>query len=170
MTKKSENSRLKPILISAVILIWGAIIYRAIFMVKASPNTHEAAYVDDKLTDKYKFTADTFSVSANFRDPFIGKIGSSIPNGTKKYSSGTKKKVVKKEKPKVTPCSWPSISFGGIIHNNNANRDIALLRVNGKKRLVKEGDIISELSVMSVSTDSIIVSNKFCTKTFYRVR
>ena len=169
MSKKESNNKLKPVLIVAVIFIWGGIIFRVVGMFSSSGDN--TLLFDNNLSEQnhYKFKTDSFSIAANYSDPFLSKryrrntsASAQTPVKKKKQSP----KIEKKQE--IKKCAWPNLVFGGLIHNNENENKTALLQLNGKKLLVKNGDIINDITIVSVTSDSVLLKKDICSKTIYR--
>jgi hypothetical protein len=172
MSKQTKNSKTKPLLITIVFVIWGAVIFRAVSMFSKPPEIGYPKTLHSNLSPGYQFKTDTFTIQTNYRDPFLGKplmhytgqTGNKVPKKQRnKPLSGTAK-----VKEKTVPCSWPGMKFGGIIYNNSSNGTTALLELNGKKKIVQEGDQLNEITVEKITGDSIVLGTGDCIKTIYR--
>ena len=148
-----------------VILVWGFVFYLLFGSFFSSPN-----YAKEEVKQTVNITEikkDTFLIVADYRDPFLGKkvksrVRSSSGVGNRK-STGTKKpKSVKTEK------SWPLIIYKGMIKNNNSERRVGILSVGGKEYLIKEKDVVGEVTVLSIKKNEVNVrfqkENKTITK------
>jgi len=96
---------------------------------------------------------DTFSIIAKYRDPFLGKIRSPKPK-TKKVK---KKPPPIKKKPEPV-LRWPTITYGGMIKNQQTGKLVAMIKINGKDNLMAVDNIVSEVRLVQVYPDSIKVA------------
>ena len=53
---------------------------------------------------------------------------------------------------------WPSLAYGGMIKNQKSDKSLAMIKVQGKDKLMKEGDVIGKLQIEKIYADSIKVS------------
>ena len=67
-------------------------------------------------------------------------------------SSKTKKNT------SLTVLKWPLIQFKGMIKNNNSEKRVAIVIVDGKEQIVKEGTTLNELKVIKIEKETITVS------------
>jgi len=96
---------------------------------------------------------DTFSIIAEYRDPFLGKIRSAKP---KTLQPKKKPKPVQKEpEPQLR---WPSITYGGMIRNQKTGKLVAMVKIDGKDNLLAVGNVVSEVRLVKVYPDSIKVA------------
>jgi len=106
-----------------------------------------------------EMTVDTFSIVANYRDPFLGRIITEPKLAPKKIV--TKPKV-------VIPVRWPLITYGGMIKNNKSEKVVAIVNINRKSNLMNLGDVVSEVELLEIHSDSIKVKfsgiKKYITK------
>lgn len=166
---KKENKALKPVLIVVVAIVWGAIIVKAITMF--SIDNGSDLILSNKIEQKktYAFSADTFNIVANYRDPFLyNRVRINASGQTNKGSKKNVKKNQVQPKLKKIPCNWPQIHFSGIIQNNSSSDITGLIQLNGKKLIVNQGTEINELEFKVITKDSIVVQKNNCTKSFYR--
>lgn len=150
-------------LLVAALGVWGSIIYQFMY------NTNDFETVETSFTvaDKsLKTTAvDTASLLLNYRDPFLEKkmnkpsINLSVNHSDIKNS----KKISLPAKP-----PWPELKYNGSISNNSANNKMALIKINGKDHILKEGESIEGLSINRIHPDSIVLAFMNTSKTIYK--
>ena len=133
-----------------MLLIWGIIgfkIYNAL-----SPDTPESKeFAAIKFNPQVKSQKDTFSISANYRDPFLGTM--------------PKKKINKVSKPKKKEAPKRTISFTGSILNKNANSSIFFITIEGVQFLIKPGQTHKEVTLIKGTEKSIRVRYNGITET-----
>lgn len=143
-----KNKKVVYLLILVIAGIWAFILYR-FFAFSSSPNNPEfqALFVPPVLTST---TSDTFSISANYRDPFLGKTETKVESNRPK-TTPVPKKVVELLK-------WPAITYGGMIKNRKSNAaQLCMVVINGQSNFMKEGDIIADVQLKKVYKDSVEV-------------
>ncbi|MFL3662971.1 MAG: hypothetical protein ACJ04Q_03145 [Flavobacteriales bacterium] len=141
------------ILMPIVILVWGFVFYQLygyFFSTPSYANTEEKTIIN---IDEIK--KDTFSIVANYRDPFLSQKKIQTVNHT--VASKTNRPTTKKNTP-LTVLKWPSIQYKGMIKNNNSERRVAIVNIDGKERIVKEGTTLNELKVVKIEKETITVS------------
>ncbi len=116
------------------------------------------AYYSDEKTDpvelkttvneKLKIESDTFSIVANYRDPFLGET-------TRKPILSQKPKVPEKKKEEKPILPWPTVTYGGMIRNQKTNQQLALITVNGNSEVVGPGTSYKEVEVLKIFKDSV---------------
>jgi hypothetical protein len=155
MGKKATNI----ILICVVVGLWATIGYRFINNLK-----HES----EKIQENYAATSliipesrDTFDLRPLRRDPFLNKLN--YPKSDRiSYLPKRKLRIskVKAEKPLVVVHNWPIIEYYGYI-KSGSNKELALLKINGKLQRTHIGEINNSIYVKKIYKDSItLVFNK----------
>jgi hypothetical protein len=137
------------LLLATVGCLWGYIVWR----IYGSYTGEETQIVvkDSKYETKTEIlSSDTFSIVADYRDPFLGKEKTEI-RGQK---TEIRKPVPKAPKPVVT-ANWPAIVYGGMIRNQKSNQQLALLTMGGESNMLKTGDSYQEITVVKIYKDSI---------------
>jgi len=150
-------------LIPLVVLVWGLIILRVLKM------THPMAD-DNAFANRTVATGDSVKVrrlqrlNLNYADPFLKDIhvfSSSDQENNETYSvfktnPEPPKKVVR----------WPNIIYNGLVENSK-NR-MAIVQCDNKTFIVGKDQVIGQLEVLSVFSDSIIVKNEEEKRTFIK--
>lgn len=147
-----KNKKLLYGMIFLIALVWGIVFYQ-LFSYMFSKETY-ALPEEKSIINIEEIRRDTFSIVANYRDPFLGKKALNQMNYAKKKGVGKKKKVVvppKAEKP------WPTISYSGMIKNNNKDRRVGIVKINGKEYLVKKNDVIYDVTFMEITKEAVKV-------------
>src|SRR5687767_1788266 len=144
-----KNKKVVILLLVLAAGIWGTVIYR-IF---------KTVYKEDKVQIKpaennsnFSSLPDTFSIVADYRDPFLGK--RLVQQAPKKITSAATKP---KPAPVVTIIKWPTIGYSGIIRNQNTPKELALVKIDQKDFIMKTGDVMMGVEVTKIFKDSIIV-------------
>ena len=151
------------IMLPIVVTVWGFVFYQLFASFFSTPNY--ATEKAEQIINIEEIKEDTFLIIADYRDPFLGKkVRLKKTNYT---SSNVKKSSVKKSQVK-TERSWPSITYNGMIKNNNSDRRVGIVKVNGKEYLVKEKDVVNEVAILSIGKNTVSVrfqkENKTITK------
>ena len=149
MKKKTTILVMSPI----VILVWGFAFYKLFASFFATPNY--AKPITNEVVNIEEIQKDTFDIVANYRDPFLGKRATQKQVYSSKQSSKPHR-IVKVEKKAEQP--WPTITYKGMIKNNNSDRRVGIAMINGKEYLVKQGDEIQSVKFIVIGKQSIEVS------------
>lgn len=139
-----------------IILVWGFVFYQLFSYFFSSP-TYATEKIETKI-DIDEIKKDTFSVVANYRDPFLGK-KASVSRSTTPYNanrSNPKKRIKALKNPIVQ--NWPVIQYKGMIKNNNSEKRVGIVNMAGKERLVKEGDVLNDVKFLSIGKTQVKVS------------
>lgn len=96
--------------------------------------------------------SDTFSIIADYRDPFLQN---------QSFSQNTVNEIQKSNIPlslKVEKVvQWPTIVYGGTIMNQKSSKQLALVKINGKEKILKTGEMVEEIELVKIYKDSIEV-------------
>lgn len=149
-----KNKKTLYFLLSAAILIWGLVFYR-IFSAVISENSTNLP-LENISVDIEKTTLDTFSIYADYNDPFLKKNWSFIDE-VKLESNKSQKKNKETIEKQQQIINWPKISYGGLVKNQKSNKQVVLLTIDGNSHLMNAGETISGISLIKVFTDSIEV-------------
>lgn len=143
-----KNKKAVYLLIILIAGIWAVILYRFFnFASSDDGNTEfQSSFVPPVLNASVN---DTFSISANYRDPFLGKV----------QSDEVKKPKVTQPQPKkvIEPLKWPTITYGGMIKNRKSSAQLCMVSINGQSNFMKEGDAIADVELKKIYKDSIEV-------------
>ena len=93
---------------------------------------------------------DTFSISANYRDPFLGRMISVNANSIQKNETPKVEKVIQQIK-------WPTIIYNGMIKNQKSKKELALVQIGGKDNIMKAGETAEGIKIQKIYKDSIEV-------------
>lgn len=142
-------------LLVAVLFIWGYVFYKAIDSVAASDNTVNIVKpVKDRIAaPDISLMPDTFTLMADYRDPFLDKPYTETPIDT------SRKNIISTPKPvKIEPyIDWSIIRYSGVIQNANSKQAIALVNIKGKDYMMTEGAVNDGVKLIKNQKDSIKV-------------
>ena len=141
-----KNKKAVYVLFPLLIAVWGTIAYK-IFSAGSSDNN--IIPQNNFSMPKIENTGfDTFSISANYRDPFLEK---SVVIDKKQDIP-----KIKTPKPEIkADIPWPAITYGGMIKNQRSSKQLYMVQVNGSDNIAKEGDMISGVQLTKAWKDSI---------------
>lgn len=149
-----KNKIITYILLIAVFLIWGYVFYKAIEPVSALEQ------VDPQVTNEHKMPAlkeelmpDTFSLYANYRDPFLAN--SFVEPKVDSVKINRVEAIVKMPVPQI---DWSFIRYSGRIQNAKSKQSVALVSIRGKDYMMAEGKSINGVKLIENLKDSIKIS------------
>lgn len=151
---KLNKKKLNYILLPAVLLIWGGVIYTAIDGFSSNDDNFIANQSLPKV-EMEEVTNDTFTLLVNYRDPFLRRIYSAT-NANNLPKQNVKK--VKKKIENIPTVNWSFIAYQGRIKNQETGKHVGMLSINGKDYLINEGESIEEVKLVQLLEDSIKVS------------
>jgi hypothetical protein len=147
-----KNKRAVYIVLPAVIGLWALVVYKVFQLY--SPTNQEgqlhSSFVPPILTLNNN---DTFSIIADYRDPFLGKMQAEVKQ-TKHNPAPPSQKI-----PVVL--TWPNVSYGGVIKSRKSNEQVCMVSINGQSIFMKVGDSNADVQLKKIYNDSIeVVFNK----------
>lgn len=136
------------------LLIWGAIFYK-IYMASRDNN---ASPVQPTLStfEKSNSKLDIFSLIADYPDPFLKRTNYTVKRVAQQPRKEQNKKQ-KSEKKEKAPINWPTITFSGTIANKDTKQQLVMLVVNGTNHLMRQNEQKSDLQLLEIRSDSILV-------------
>jgi hypothetical protein len=153
-----KNKKSLYILLPSVLIIWGLIIYRIFSGVGNDPDRSiipvKQTTVEDLISIK-----DTFSISADYRDPFLGKVfNQTVMNVPDNHSGSTHKEpIVTKPDIPVNYRELPHFIYKGTVINKTDNSPVAIIQFNGKKLLIKKNERFNDIRIDQIYFDSVKV-------------
>jgi len=143
-----KNKKTVYLVLPVVVGLWALVIYKVVNIYSASEKAvvSTSSFVPPVFVSN---TMDTFSITANYRDPFLGK--TEVP--------AVKKTPVVAPPPKkvIEPTPWPAVTYGGVIKSRKSNEQLCMVSINGQTNFMKEGDVISDVLLKKIYKDSIDV-------------
>lgn len=143
-----KNKKNIYLLVPAVLLIWGIVGYK----IYATLNATNDVVMDDNNAIEFKpeeiKDVEKFSISVNYRDPFLGK----LVNNTKKISNSVKKKV----KPIVI---FPEITYNGMVSPKETDREaLFLITINNKQQFLSVGKQIDGVRLLKGNSKEVTIA------------
>ncbi|MBD1261978.1 hypothetical protein HZY62_15350 [Maribacter polysiphoniae] len=151
--KKNHKTYL---LLALVLGIWGIIAFKIISAVNPPAEKTNVMATNDSFVPAKIKARDTFSIVANYRDPFLG----TMPKSLKKSKS--RKGIIKKN-----PIPDKNIIYTGFITESTSKKNIFFLTIDGQQQMMSKNDIIQDVKLISGNTDKVRIRYKGRTKTIY---
>lgn len=157
-----QKKGLKYLLIALVVLIWGLVIYRVVQGMGGDTPTGVAVRQPEKL--KPVVVVDTFSLMANYPDPFVDQPDSVVdePNPAKdphRFPPGTLASPVGMPQGFNGPVfNISDLLYVGFIGNSSTRKRTAIIRYKGAEYTVKEMDKIEGIKILKIAAGAIQVS------------
>lgn len=159
-----NNKIITYVLILAVVAVWGWVIYNIIK--KHGPSdTNNIAFDNAVKTETSNAQLDTFSLIADYRDPFVIKYVSMNAAQDLNLEEEKVKEVI--VKPII---EWPVIKYGGTVKNNSSDRKLALINIAEQNHLLGIGDTTKEIKVFGIYPDSLQLLYKGDKKTIAKTK
>ncbi len=154
--KKKQKTYL---LLLAVMAIWGILGFRIIKTISPSgPKSSDLPTTADFKPIKPK-ERDTFSILADYRDPFLG----TLPKLTTKRIN---------KKPKSVNPSLPekSITYSGLVNDQTSKQMIFFLDIDGQQVMLSKNETRAGVKLVSGNAENIRVRYNGLTKTIKRAQ
>lgn len=134
------------LLLAVVLLIWGLIGYK---IFNWMPDNDEAMVLSTKVDYKPKQIKerDTFSIVANYRDPFLESAPEKVIAPKKNLSTQPKA-----EEPTI------DIRYTGFITDGSSHQKIFFVTINGQQKMMKLNDKVADVTLLAGSKETIKVS------------
>lgn len=158
-----KNKKLLRFLIPFTLAIWGYVGYKIYLAINKND---DVVLITSTIQDEIKkVLIDTFSIRANYPDPFLGRTIHEKHSGNSHVFSGSIN-TTSKAKPNLTAINnLPQIQYYGVIKSAKSNKQIAIISVNGLIGNYSVGDKFSGVEVLKINKDSIQL--KFNEDKFY---
>lgn len=171
-----KNKKLQYILIPVVLVVWGLIIYRVLDFSRQDTPDDPSTVSTLQPNKNNNSVQDTFSLHANYRDPFL-KHARYTGYKYRKTNASNQKTGKKKEKKKTETnialrreilenIRWPDIKYGGIVQNTRSGEEVGLIEIDKQEFLIRENDSVQKVFIKGLHKDSVIVTYKKTRKTF----
>ena len=139
------------VLLAVVLVIWGIIAIRIFSAI--SPETGKEQVTSQASFAPLKVIApDTFSIKADYRDPFLGTYRASTATVVKP------KRTLKKEMPAI------AIQYTGSMVNNSTKKHIYFVTINGQQHLLEKGKTAGDVTLIRGSEKAITIRYQGFTK------
>ncbi len=154
-----NNKAITYVLVLAVVAVWGWVIYNIIK--KHGPsNNNNISFDNIGKTETSNAQLDTFSLIADYRDPFVIKYVSMNAAQDLNLEEEKVKEVI--VKPII---EWPLIKYGGTVKNKSSDKKLALINIGEQNHLLGIGDTAQEIKIYAIYPDSLILVYKNDRKT-----
>lgn len=147
--KKNNKTYL---LLALVLGIWGIIGFKVIKVANPAPRLVADMGTNEIFVPKQLKKRDTFSIVANYRDPFLGTV-----HAPKKTRKAIPKKVKRQVPEKV-------IAYTGFITDKASKQKVFFVTVDGQQQMMGLNDIFKEVKLMGGTKDKIKVRYKGSTR------
>jgi len=156
-----KNKKNIYFLLPAVIIVWGLLVYKIIGGL--NPSAQETKLIESIGQFKPKTITQTssFTIKANYRDPFLGTFEK------KKRKVIKRKNIPTVKKPSVP---FPTIVYKGIVSPKGKNEKVFLIIVNGRQHMFKRSTVFNEVKLLNGNAQEITVVFQQQKQTFQLVK
>ena len=139
-------------LLLAVVLIYITVIWRFLTLSNDEEYVVNGSEPIASFTPKEYKVKESFTITNDYRDPFLGTLSRKKQNATR--SSSLKRTEDKKEE------YFPTIKYLGIISDPSSAKKVLSLQINTKEYIAKEGRLIDSVKIISGTIKRLTVSYK----------
>jgi len=150
------------ILLPLVVAVWALIGYRVLGFLKQDKISVSDTKTEEPNISLNNLVQDTFSIEANYRDPFIAQQVQHV------VVTGPPQKVVQPKPVAKQNQPWPTISYLGLVKNNKSNKALAMVTFNKKLRNMGIGDETDGIKIIDIQRDSLVAKFNGERKSFIR--
>jgi len=166
-----KNKKILYFMIPLILLVWGVVFSQLYSFFFAKPIT--VVQEPESIINIDEIKEETFSIIADYRDPFLGnKVrvsrsrSVSVSTGTSRQQSNSQRGQNTSRKVESIQQPWPSILYMGMIKNkDNLDRKVIFVKIDNKEYKVKEGDVVNFVTINEINKEFIKVSFQKETKT-----
>jgi len=152
-----KNKKNIYILLPAVLLVWGLLGYRIFSTVNPSIKKQQTVAASNNFKPQLLQESETFTINADYRDPFLGTVAQKKISKTKKIA----KTITKK--PKVP---FPSIMYKGLVSSKKKNQQVFLISINGQQFFFKKNSTKNEVKLLRGSSKQVVLQFQGQQQTF----
>jgi hypothetical protein len=141
------------ILVLAVLLVWGVVIYKFFSSTTVLENNRSAGFTNKEVKKIVEDSIQNFEIKTNYRDPFLGVIR--VRSKPRKKKEIIVKKTVR----------FPKIQYSGII--SAGAKTTYIIKINNAQYFYKLSDTNKEVRLLSGDKEKIEVQYKDEAKTYF---
>ncbi len=163
------KKKVNIILIIAVLLLWGSVIYKALSNYFINDKNFSAV-TENYDGKQFKIAEkDTFTLAILDRDPFLNK-SFFVKKDKPRTMAYIYNKLVKKNiiPVKNTKANFPLISYFGYIKSKEKKDELIIVKINNQLKKLRINETFEGLTVKKKFKDSIYISNNLETRTFVK--
>ena len=114
---------------------------------------------------KQETMKETFSIAANYRDPFLNIVERKprVQENTVSKSNINKRFGIQRNKPRI---QWPVIEYKGMIVNNKLNQTEFMLTIGNDEVILNNSQEHSNVTLIRGTVDSVYLNYQGELKTF----
>lgn len=151
-----KQRRTRNIMLVVVALIWGLVIWRFMAGGKDNSGVYSSSDVMDIPMVDGDFTPDSFSLSLDYRDPFLGGFQARKAEPSIDFAATPVQVTPAPVAPKAAePPAWTHFKYHGIVRDTKNDRRTGLLTADGRMIYVDEGMQYTGFKVIRIYADSI---------------
>lgn len=164
-----KNKKLTYILIPAVLAIWGLIGWKILDGTSPEELMELPVNIPAPGSD-LAIQQDTFELHTGYSDPFLERSLLKRSSSSNVAVEGNPRdrrgagRVIKKTPTVKVPVVWPEVACLGRHTNKASGKQVVIMKVEGREQLMRQGDILMNMELLSIAADSVVLKYKEETK------
>ncbi|MFD0862237.1 hypothetical protein ACFQ1M_08445 [Sungkyunkwania multivorans] len=143
------------ILLVIVLGIWGTVGYKFFDALNPdSPSIAQQDFTADFRPKELK-PLDTFGITADYRDPFLGNF--------QKQQHTIKKNIPTMPSEQV---SWPMVTYKGFVSGATKTEKVFLIQIQGQQHLIRKNEVVADMKLLQGNAKVVTILFKKEKKTF----
>lgn len=152
-----KNKKNLYILLPAVIIVWGLVIYRFFKGMNPDTSLNQKAQTVKEFNPEELKESETFTIKADYRDPFLGSLAKKEKKIKRSYIPS---------KPKEPEIPFPNIVYKGIISPKGKKEKVFLININGQQQLFKLKNTLNQVTLLRGNEEQITLKFQKEKRTF----
>lgn len=145
MTKKTKTY----LLLIVVVIIWGILIFKVVDALKGSnDDIISSNFKPEPFNFNYQKKKDTFTLIANYRDPFLGDVSE---KENRQRRSKTPIKTKQPEEP------LPLITYSGYMTDPINKERVFFININNQQHMLKCNETVENVKIISGNDRNIVL-------------
>lgn len=148
-----KNKKTLYVLVPLLLIVWGLVFYRFFSSLHKENKKIDSTATISPIKEMTTVVADTFSILANYHDPFLSGKWDGEENSVKTIIASPPAPIIVQQKPVII---WPALNYCGIVANKRIGRKMAIMQIAGYERFMEEGDVINGVLIINIGKDSVL--------------
>lgn len=165
-----KNKKLTYGLLTFVVLLWGAILFKVYKSYFPSEEEVEMAFDEPMNIHEIGENREVYELEPVYNDPFLKNSAFRYSATTTGGQANEKKNEKKLPPPKPRDfkkkINWPQVEYLGRIANKSTETGKGVISINDQENLVEEGEEINNIQVTALYKDSVQLIFKEEKRTF----
>ncbi len=156
-----KNKKNIYILLTAVMAVWGVLGYRIFSTVNPNKEKQQIASVSNNFKPQQLQESESFTISTDYRDPFLGTL-------SQKKVATPKKRIKTISKKYKLP--FPAIVYKGLVSGKVKSQHVYLINIDGQQYFFKKDSTYKEVKLLRGSNKQVVLRFQGQQQTFVLVK